>query len=154
VSQGKPIPNTYWVKVMHTTIYLVNRSSTRGVIRVAHEEVWFGRIPKVSHLKIFGLVAYALDENRSKFIATSRRFLFVGYSNQGKAYMLLDPCTNQLVARKDVKIDESSDLNQSISATMMDDHCWLELLVQTWLNSMLMRKKLRMSRRKQLWLLK
>jgi hypothetical protein len=94
----------YWTKVMHTSLFLLNSSPTRGVIEDNPEEVWFRKKPNIIHSKIFGSVAY--DG------ATNRKLLIVGYSDQAKAYRLLDLYTNQVVLSMDVRIDESSDLNQ------------------------------------------
>lgn len=51
------------------------------------EEAWFGRNPKVSHLKVFGSIAYAwiLDEKRTKLETKSRKLIIMGYNNSHKA---------------------------------------------------------------------
>ena len=64
---------------------------------------WSKKKPKEKYLKIFGLVAY--DD------ATSRKLFFVGYVDQAKVYRLLDPCTNQGVVNRDVRVVEKSDPN-------------------------------------------
>ena len=51
--QGKSLPYKYWAKLVHTTIYLLNRNHTREVKGVTLEEAWFGRKTKVSHFKNF-----------------------------------------------------------------------------------------------------
>jgi len=77
------------------------------------------RIPKVSHFKIFGSVAYVPKENRSKSNATSIKLLFDGYFDQAKAYRLLDPRTNYIVVCSDVRTMK----NQILIKMMI---CWFD----------------------------
>jgi hypothetical protein len=97
---------------MNMAIYLLNRSLNKVVIEVTPEEAWTSVKPKVNHLKIFGSVAYD--------VTTCRKLLFVGYVDKRKEYRFVDPCKNEVVVSRDVRINENSDLNQN------DDH-WFEV---------------------------
>ena len=57
----KKLSSTYWEEAIHTTIYLRNRSPTDSLDEITPYEAWFGFKPRVKHLRVFGLVCYALD---------------------------------------------------------------------------------------------
>ena len=56
--QHRSVPNKFWVEAVFTVVYLLNGSPTQAVKGKTPEEVWSGRKPKISHLKVFGSVAY------------------------------------------------------------------------------------------------
>eukprot|EP00253_Pinus_taeda_P024581 PITA_24581 len=56
--QHRNVPNKFWAKAVFTVVYLLNRSPTQVVKGKTPEEVWSGRKPQISHLKVFGSVAY------------------------------------------------------------------------------------------------
>ena len=87
---------------------MLNRSPTVTVQDKIPEEAWSGTKTSVSHLRIFGYVAFAhiLDELRRKLDKKSECYIFTGYSEQHKAYKLYNHVTKQLVVSRDVKFIE------------------------------------------------
>ena len=71
----------------------------------------------VSHLKVFGCVAYAHipDELRRKLDKKGQKCIFVGYSEDTKAYKLYDPVTKKVIISRDVQFVE----NESWDGTIM-----------------------------------
>ena len=53
------LPNQFWAEAVSIFVYLLNLSPTKVVMNRTPYEVWHGRKPSVSHLRIFGCVAYA-----------------------------------------------------------------------------------------------
>ena len=66
--------------------------------------------PTVSHLKVFGSVAYAHvpDQQRTKLEDKSKKFIFIGYDEKTKGYMLLDPISKKVMVSRDVRVDEAT----------------------------------------------
>ncbi len=62
------LPMHLWAEVARTTVYVQNRVSHDASGLKTPEEMFTRKKPKVSHLKIFGSVAYFYipDEKRSK----------------------------------------------------------------------------------------
>lgn len=63
-------------------------------------EQWYGKKPDVSHLKVFGFMAYILmpDGEQQKLDKKSKKMHFVGYSLMSKGYRLLMRRTESCVS--------------------------------------------------------
>lgn len=90
------LANKFWGEVVATTVYILNISPTRAVMNRTLYETWTGKKPKVSHLKVFGCIAYALVNTRSKLDEKSLKCIFIGYSVQSKAYRLYKPFSGKM----------------------------------------------------------
>lgn len=73
-------------------------------------EAWHERKPNVSHLRVFGCVAYALvnSQARQKLDEKSEKCIFIGYCTQSKAYRLYNPLNGKISVRRDVIFDENT----------------------------------------------
>ena len=72
----------------------------------------------VSHLQVFGCMAYAYipDANRNgKLSRKAEKLRFIGYSLQTKGYRLIDKDTLRVIVRRDVIFNESDFLKGSTS---------------------------------------
>jgi hypothetical protein len=89
--------------------YTVNRIPTKALKNITLEEEWTKIKPYVSHFCVFGSEAWAhiLDEKRKTFKPKSEKFIFVGYSEDVKGYILLQPHSNEIIIRRDVNFDEN-----------------------------------------------
>ena len=67
-----------------------------------------GEKPGVIHLRIFGCPVYIHipKEKRSKLDPSGKKELFVGYSEQSKAYRIYIPGYRQIELSRDVGFDE------------------------------------------------
>jgi transposase InsO family protein len=105
--QNRCVPNRFWVEAVFTTVYLLNRSPTMAVKQKTPKEAWSRRKPKVSHLKVFGSIAYTWipDEKRTKLDPKRKKMMITGYNDNHKAYRLVDIDTNKVSFSRDV-VDE------------------------------------------------
>lgn len=106
----KELPNKYWAEAVATSVCLLNLSPTKAVLNQTPYEAWSGEKPSVSHLKIFGCIAYALidSHNRSKLDDKSTKCIFVGYCTQSKAYRLYEPVKGKVIISRNVIFDEEA----------------------------------------------
>jgi hypothetical protein len=67
-------------------------------------------------MRIFGCDAYALisKDQRSKLDPRAKRYVFVGYGDGVKGYILWDHTAQKLIIRRDVVFDESSHLKSEL----------------------------------------
>ncbi|CAL5403117.1 unnamed protein product [Camellia sinensis] len=102
------LPKSFWPEAILWSIHLLNRSPTIAVRNMTPEKAWSGRQPSVAHLRIFGCIAYAHvpDEKRKKLDDKGVKGIFLGISEQSKAYKLYNPITEKIVISRDVVFDE------------------------------------------------
>jgi len=83
------------------------------------EEKFTGKKPNVSHLKVFGCIAYVhvLDEKRSKLDPKAEKCIFIGYFLEQKGYRCFNPSTRKLHMSRDVVFDEMISLYSSLKIT-------------------------------------
>ena len=84
----KHVPLTFWAEVVNTAAYILNRVASRILHGLTPYEKWTRSKPNVSHLCVFGSLAYShiLKEIRQKLDSKTRECIFVGYANNSKAY--------------------------------------------------------------------
>ena len=106
----KNLPNEYWGDNVTCSVHILNRSPTKSVKDRVPQQAWSGKCSNISHLSIFGCVAYAHvpEEMRIKLYENSKKCIFVGYSEESKAYRLCNPITKKYVINRDVVIKEEA----------------------------------------------
>jgi hypothetical protein len=100
----KGLPKQFWAEAIACSVYLLNWYQTKSVKNMTPQEAWSGYKPSVAHLQIFWCVAYAQvpEVKRRKLDDRGEKFIFVGYSEESKAYKLYNPLTNKVVVSRDV----------------------------------------------------
>jgi hypothetical protein len=80
---GKNLPNYFWVEAVTTIVNIMNRTPTTTVHGMTLEEKFTSKKPDVSHLKVFGYIAYVhvLVEKRSKLDPKAKKCIFIRYSS-------------------------------------------------------------------------
>ena len=81
------------------------------------EEMFIGKKPEVSHLKIFGCPVFIhIDipkEKRNKMDPSGKKGIFVGYCEVSKAFRIYIPSQHDIEISRDVTFDEEETLNKS-----------------------------------------
>ena len=104
------LSNRYWAEAVATAAYIRNRTPTAAFKEEQTPyERWYGKRPNVSHLKVFGCMAFAHipDAQRQKLDKKSEKLRFVGYSIRSKGYRLFDEKSQKVVIRRDVIFNET-----------------------------------------------
>ena len=57
--KGRNLSNEYWAEVVACAIYVINKYPTNSVMNRVPEQAWSGMYCSISHLRVFGCVAYA-----------------------------------------------------------------------------------------------
>ena len=79
------LPPYLWNYALITTTYLLNLVPFKSVPKTPRE-LWTGRKPSLSHLKIWGCPAHVLRSGPNKLEARSKLVHFVGYPKGTKGY--------------------------------------------------------------------
>jgi hypothetical protein len=96
---GVGIAPKLWAKAVETAIYLVNMSPSSMLVNMNLHEVWSGKKPSVSHIKLFGCdaIVHVPKEKRSKLDKKAVKCIFIGYKEGMKGYKLWDPASRIIV---------------------------------------------------------
>ena len=104
------LPMHLWVEATRTTMYVQNRTPHRVLENKTLEELFSGKKPKVSHLRIFGGPVYIHipKEKRTKLDPLGKKGIFVGYAESLKAYRIYFVGFKKIENSRDVTFEEDS----------------------------------------------
>ena len=74
-----------WGYALETVAFLLNRIPLKAVEKTPYE-LWTGKCPGLSFLKIWGCEAYVKRQASDKLASKSDKCLFVGYPKETKGY--------------------------------------------------------------------
>lgn len=112
----------FWAEAVNTATHIRNRCPTRSLQGITPYEAYYKKKPNVSYFKQFGCKAYFLDKtpNKGKFDPRSKECIFVGYSNESKAYRLWNPKTKKILKSRDVRFIENSEIQENQEVLEID----------------------------------
>jgi hypothetical protein len=104
-----------WAEARMTTVYVQNQLSHSALGFKTPEEMFTGKKPEVSHLKIFGCLVFIHipKEKRNKLEPSGKKGIFVGYCEVSKAFRIYIPGHRHIEISKDVTFDEDATLKKS-----------------------------------------
>jgi hypothetical protein len=75
------MPAVFWGEVVVMAVYILNRSPTKALNDRTPYEAWYGRKPAVSHLWVFGCLAFDKELGHiGKLNDRSTSEVFIGYA--------------------------------------------------------------------------
>ncbi|KAJ9537516.1 hypothetical protein OSB04_030249 [Centaurea solstitialis] len=114
----KTMPKVFWAEAARWTVHILNRSPTSAVKEKTPQASWSGIKPSVDHFKVFGCIAHVHvpDKNRTKLEDKSIKCVFVGLSEESKAYKMFNPVTRRVIISRDVKFEEDQSWDRGRSS--------------------------------------
>ncbi|KAL4351289.1 hypothetical protein GQ457_06G011510 [Hibiscus cannabinus] len=79
------LPTTFWGYALQTIAFTQNCVPSKSVQKTPHE-MWIGRRPNMSFMKIWGCKAYVKHQLSTKLEPKSEKCTFVGYPKETKGY--------------------------------------------------------------------
>ena len=118
----KELPKKLWAEAANTSVYLLNRMSTRALHKKTPFEAWFGYKPYLQHLKVFGCVCFSHvpQVKRDKLDKKSEPGVFIGYSSPSKAYKIFQPQNGRILVSRDVNFMEDQQWKWEQSEEQME----------------------------------
>ena len=115
------MPKEFWAEVVQCAIYVTNQCPHAKLDDQTPQEAWSGQKSTISHLKVFGSVAYAHvpDQRRKKIEDKSKRYIFIGYDERTKRYKLLDPISKMGMVSRDVRVNEQANETRTIQPKLI-----------------------------------
>ena len=123
--KAKHLANDYGAEAIACARYILNRCPAESIQNIVPEEAWSGRKQNVTHMRVFGCVAYAHvpDELRKKLDSKAEKCIFFGYSDESKAYKLYNPLTKKVIISRDVQFIEEEAWDGSLEKTVNVKAC-------------------------------
>ena len=115
------LPKYFWADTVYSAAYVLKRTLIRPILKKTPYELYKGRKPSVSHLRVFGCKCFVLNngkENLGKFDAKSDEGVHIGYALNGHAYRVFNKRLLMVEESMHVVFDEA---DHSISKTAVDD---------------------------------
>ncbi|KAK8935338.1 hypothetical protein KSP39_PZI014000 [Platanthera zijinensis] len=112
-------PKSFWGEAITTVVYILNRLPSKSLQKTTPYEVLHGQKPSMSHLKTFGCIAFTHINKGGgdKLESKSQKCILLGYSNESKAYRLLEPNTKKITIARDVIFHENEFYNWASDST-------------------------------------
>ncbi|GJT56412.1 retrovirus-related pol polyprotein from transposon TNT 1-94 [Tanacetum coccineum] len=103
------IPQNFWCNAVDTSTYILNRILIRPILGKTPYEIFRGRKPSLEYFKVFGSKCFILNtkDYLTKFDPKSYEGVFLGYSQNSKAYVVLNKHSIKVEESLNVTFDES-----------------------------------------------
>ena len=89
------LPISFWGYEFETAAFLWNRIQSKTIEKTPYE-LWTGKRPSLSFLKIWGCEAYVKRQASDKLASKFDKCLFVGYPKETKGYYFYIPSENKV----------------------------------------------------------
>ncbi|GJT38475.1 retrovirus-related pol polyprotein from transposon TNT 1-94 [Tanacetum coccineum] len=103
------IPQKFWCNAVDTSTYIINRVSIRRILGKTPYELLRGRKPNLNYFRVFESKCFILNtkDYLTKFDPKSYEGVFLGYSQNSKAYIILNKQTMKVEESLNVTFDET-----------------------------------------------
>jgi hypothetical protein len=104
------MPDSFWADAVEVAVYIKNRLPTRALPDTTPFEAWHGtgKKPDLSHLRVFGSLAYAWTApvTRKKLDDRARKAILIGYTPTSQQYLLYDITSRREFLARDIQFNE------------------------------------------------
>ncbi|KAJ9566348.1 hypothetical protein OSB04_002314 [Centaurea solstitialis] len=104
------LPVTFWGHALETAAHILNKAPTKSVEKTPYE-LWKGKKPKMSFLKIWGCEVYVKRPTSEKLQPKSDKCFFVGYPKTTVGYYFHNPEENKVFVARNGKFLEEKFLS-------------------------------------------
>ncbi|GJT53405.1 retrovirus-related pol polyprotein from transposon TNT 1-94 [Tanacetum coccineum] len=103
------LPQKFWCNAVDTSTYILNRILIRAILGKTPYELLKGRKPTLDYFRVFGSKCFILNtkDYLTKFDPKSYEGIFLGYSQNSKAYIILNKHTRKVEESLNVTFDET-----------------------------------------------
>jgi hypothetical protein len=115
MSQTDP-PLSFWGYALKTVVFTLNRVPTKSVERTPYE-IWTGKCPELSFLKVWGCEAYVKCLMSDKLTPKSDKYLFVGYLRETKGYYFYNKAEGKVFIAHNGVFMEKEFLSNGVSGS-------------------------------------
>ena len=112
----------FWVECLAALVHVLNVCPTSALAGKTPYEVWNGRKPDISHLRVWGCLAYVhvQKDKRSKLGSHMEKCIFIGYPHGYKGWKFYNPETGKVVISERADFDERYTYNGQLLSPKRD----------------------------------
>lgn len=102
------LPSSFWGEALSSLVHVVNRCPTSSLPHSTPFEAFYGCKPDVSHLRIWGCLAYVhvQKDKRGSLGSHMEKAIFIGYPPGYKGWKFYNPATKKVVISERAVFDE------------------------------------------------
>ncbi|GJX08047.1 retrovirus-related pol polyprotein from transposon TNT 1-94 [Tanacetum coccineum] len=103
------LPQKFWCNVVDTSTYILHQILIRVILGKTPYELLRGRKPTLDYFRVFGSKCFILNtkDYLTKFDPKSYKCVFLGYSQNSKAYIILNKHTRKVKESLNMTFDET-----------------------------------------------
>ena len=110
------LPKSFWGHALETAARTINMVPSKSVEKTPYE-LWFGKAPKMSYLKIWGCEVFVKRPTSDKLDPKADKCFFVGYPKETKGYYFYYQSENKIVVSRFGTFLESKFLEKGSSGS-------------------------------------
>src|SRR4051812_25730113 len=107
------LPLSFWGYALETAAFTLNRTPSKSVETTPYE-LWFGKKPKLSLLKVWGCEAYVKKLQPDKLEPKSEKCVFIGYPKETIGYTLYHRSEGKIFITKNGSFLEKEFLSKEV----------------------------------------
>ncbi|GJT50883.1 retrotransposon protein, putative, ty1-copia subclass [Tanacetum coccineum] len=113
------LPLSFWDYALESATRILNMVPTKKVDKTPYE-LWYGKVPNLSYLKVWGCEALVKRDTPDKLEQRSIKCIFIGYPKETMGYYFYFPPENKIVVARYAEFFEKRLISQEISGRAVD----------------------------------
>ena len=113
------LPLSFWGYALEISTFTLNRAPSKSVEMTPYE-LWFGKKPKMSFLKVWGCDAYVKKLQPEKFEPKSEKCVFIGYPKETIGYTFYLRSKGKIFVAKNGSFLEKEFLSKEVSGRKVE----------------------------------
>ncbi|GJY69844.1 putative RNA-directed DNA polymerase [Tanacetum coccineum] len=113
------LPLSFWDYALESATRILNMVPTKKVDKTPYE-LWYGKVPNLSYLKVWGCEALEKRDTPDKLEQRSVKCIFIGYPKETMGYYFYFPHENKIVVTRYAEFFEKNLITQEVSGRARD----------------------------------
>ncbi|GJV51096.1 retrovirus-related pol polyprotein from transposon TNT 1-94 [Tanacetum coccineum] len=113
------LPLSFWDYALESATRILNMVPTKKVDKTPYE-LWYGKVPNLSYLKVWGCEALVKRDTPDKLEQRSIKCIFIGYPKEMMGHYFYFPPENKIVVARYAEFFEKCLKSQEISRRAVD----------------------------------
>ncbi|GJR10154.1 retrovirus-related pol polyprotein from transposon TNT 1-94 [Tanacetum coccineum] len=112
------LPLSFWDYALESATRILNMVPTKKVDKTPYE-LWYGKVPNLSYLKVWGCEALVKRDTPDKLQQRSVKCIFIGYPKETMGYYFYFPPENKIVVARYAEFEKNL-ITQEVSGRAID----------------------------------